>query len=226
MTPSIRDTCSLLFVPTNRAGYFAKAAASGTAAEPVFVMLAKAESAAEIEILAAQLHGITLIVLIERSRSLHNTAAIAAAHLQLQVFMLGGVDLAGELGARLTWVHLLHARGTRTCAVADTGLVGIDVPWLDIVNTVGLAAKTQRIAALGFRAKACIHPRQLEAVHSALAPTPGKIDEARRVITAAGPAGADAAAALPSSRLNDRPVALAAQRLLACAGGRAHALSH
>jgi len=226
MTPSICDTCSLLFVPTNRAEYFAKAEASGTVAEPVFVMLAKAESAPEIEILAAQLHGITLIALIERSRSLHDTAAIAAAHLQLQVFMLGGVDLAGELGARLAWVHLLHARGTRTCAVADTGLVGIDVPWLDIVNTVGLAAKTQRIAALGFRAKACIHPRQLETVHSALAPTPGKIDEARRVVAAAGPAGVDAAAALPSSRLNDRPVALAAQRLLACAGGRAHALFH
>lgn len=104
MTPSIRDTCSLLFVPTDRAEY-----------------VAKAESAPEIEILAAQLHGITLIALIERSRSLHNTAAITAAHLQLQVFMLGGVDLAGELGARLAWVHLLHARGTRSCAVADTG---------------------------------------------------------------------------------------------------------
>lgn len=210
---------SRLVVADGLRDVLALAEARGTAAEPAFVMLAKTESAREVEILAAHLHGVALIALIESARGIQAAAAIAAAHPQLHSLMLGGVDLAAELGARFAWEPLLHARGTLACAAASAGLACIDVPWLDVADEAGLAAETQRVAALGFTAKACIHPRQLQTVHAALAPSAGEIDQARRIVAAAGSAGADAAAVLLDGRLVDRPVVLAAQRLLARAGG-------
>jgi citrate lyase beta subunit len=56
------------------------------------------------------------------------------------------------------------------------------------------------------------------AVHAALAPTAAELDRARRVVAAVGDAGLDAAAVLVEGRLVDRPVVLAALRLLARAG--------
>jgi citrate lyase subunit beta/citryl-CoA lyase/(S)-citramalyl-CoA lyase len=187
-------------------------------ARPAFVMLAKADSAEALRLLAAQLPGTPLIALIESPRGVAAAAEIAAAHPQVQALMLGGVDLCVELGARFGWEALLHARGALVQAAAAAGIGCIDVPFLDVADATGLAAETQRVAALGFGAKSCIHPQQVDVVHAALAPAPAELEQAARVVRAAGAAGADAAAVLLDGRLVDRPVVLAAQRLLARAG--------
>jgi citrate lyase subunit beta/citryl-CoA lyase/(S)-citramalyl-CoA lyase len=185
---------------------------------PAFVMLAKADSAEAVRLLAAHLAGTPLIALIESPRGVAAAAGIAAAHPQVQALMLGGVDLCVELGARFGWEALLHARGALVQAAAAAGIGCIDVPFLDVADAAGLAAETQRVAALGFSGKSCIHPQQVATVHAALAPAPAELEPAARVVQAAGAAGADAPAVLLDGRLVDRPVVLAAQRLLARAG--------
>ena len=183
--------------------------------KPAFVMLAKSESAEQINLLAGHLSGTPLIALIESARGIQAAGEIAVAHPQLHALMLGGVDLAAELGCQLAWEPLLHARATLVVAAASASLGLLDVPWLDVADAEGARAETARVAALGFTGKACIHPSQIAAVHAGLAPAPEALERARRITAAAGAAGADAPAVLVDGRMVDRPVILAAQRLLA-----------
>lgn len=182
---------------------------------PAFVMLAKSDDAEQLRLLAGHLPGVPLIALIESARGIQSAPAIAAAHPQVQAVMLGGVDLCAELGCDFGWEPLLHARSVLAAAAASAGAIAIDVPWIDVADSAGCSAETQRVAALGFAAKSCIHPSQVATVHAALAPTPEAVQRAERIVAAAGAAGADAAAVLLDGRMIDRPVVLAAQRLLA-----------
>jgi citrate lyase subunit beta/citryl-CoA lyase/(S)-citramalyl-CoA lyase len=187
-------------------------------ARPAFAMLAKADSAEGLRLLAGHLHGTPLIALIECPRGVAAAREIASSHPQVQALMLGGVDLAAELGAAFGWDALLHARSTLVQAAAESGIGCIDVPFLDVADEPGLVAETRRVAALGFTAKSCIHPQQVAAVHAALAPGEADLARAHRIVEAAGPAGLEADALLLDGRLIDRPVVLAAMRLLARAG--------
>jgi len=192
-------------------------ALADAAAKPAFVMLAKTESAEQIALLAGHLSGTPLVALIESARGIQAAGEIAGSHPQLHALMLGGADLCVELGCELAWEPLLHARATlvAAAALAASARLGLlDVPWLDVADPEGARSETARVAALGFTGKACIHPSQIAAVHAGLAPAPEALERARRVMAAAGAAGADAAAVLVDGHLVDRPVILAAQRLL------------
>lgn len=182
---------------------------------PAFVMLAKTECAADIALLAAHLPGVPLIALVESARGLMAAGAIAIAHPQLHALMFGGADLAADLGCAFAWEPLLHARGTLVAAAASAGLAAIDVPWLDVADPAGAEAETRRAAALGYTGKSLIHPAQVAPVHAAFSPTPQALAWAQRVVQATT---ADAAAVLVDGRMVDRPVVLAAQRLLRRAG--------
>lgn len=180
-------------------------------ATPAFVMIAKTESAEQVTLVAAHLPGVPLIALVESARGLQAAAAIAQAHPQLQALMFGGADYAAKLGCGFAWEPLLHARATLVTAAAAAGLAAIDVPWLDVADAPGAAAETQRVAALGYTGKALIHPSQVGPVHAAFAPTPEALAWAQRVVQATT---IDSSALLLDGRLVDRPVVLAAQRLL------------
>jgi (S)-citramalyl-CoA lyase len=182
---------------------------------PAFVMLAKTESASDVQLLAAHLPGVPLIALIESPRGLDAAMPIAHAHPQLQALMLGGVDLCVELGCDFAWEPLLFARSRLVAAAASAGLLAIDVPWLDVADGEGARTESARAASLGFAAKALIHPSQVAPVHSGLAPAPEALARAQRIVTAAG---TDDAAVLLDGRLIDRPVVLAAAQLLRRAG--------
>ena len=64
----------------------------------------------------------------------------------------------------------------------------------------------------GFGAKLCIHPAQVGAIHTALAPTTQAVERARRVLEADA---ASPGAAQLDGRMIDRPVVVAARRTLA-----------
>lgn len=185
------------------------------AVAPAFVMLAKTESAAQLRALAAGLPVLPLIALVETATGLHAADDLARAHPQLQALMLGGADLAADLGCALAWEPLLYARSRLVAAAALAKLAIIDVPWLDVADPAGAEAETRRVAALGYTAKALIHPTQVAPVHAGLAPEPQALAHARRIVQAAQ---GTATAVLVDGRMVDRPVVLAAQRLLQRAG--------
>jgi (S)-citramalyl-CoA lyase len=69
---------------------------------------------------------------------------------------------------------------------------------------------------LGFTGRACIHPDQVAPVNACFTPTEAEIARAKRIVAAL--ADAKGAAALLDGKLIEKPVILAAQRILDRAG--------
>jgi citrate lyase subunit beta/citryl-CoA lyase len=132
--------------------------------------------------------------------------------------MLGTIDLSAELRFEVTpdGPELTYARSHLVLAAAAAGLPGpIDGVWPDVEDTEGLRREAALARRLGFRAKACIHPRQLDVVRRAFAPSARELAWATEVVAAfenAERAGRGAIAV--GGQMVDRPVFERARRLL------------
>jgi citrate lyase beta subunit len=89
----------------------------------------------------------------------------------------------------------------------------IDVPFLDLTSPAGLAVETQRARALGFTAKAAIHPSQIEEIHRAFLPTTEEIVAAQAAVAAYR--GAGGGVAMFNGKMIDTPVVRHYERILA-----------
>lgn len=188
-----------------------------SANKPAAVMLAKCDSAEDVE-LAQQLLGCqqtNIIPLIETINGLENAADIAAASDAVKAMMLGGADMAAELGCDFSYEPLLFVRSQMVMAAAKAGVSLIDVPFVDIKDQAGLEQETRKVKALGFSAKAAIHPNQIQSIHQAFMPTQAQIDYAQAVMDAVD--SPDAGVVVVKGRMVDRPIILASQRVLALA---------
>jgi citrate lyase beta subunit len=187
-------------------------------AVPDAIVPAKTESAEELRILDAVLGGpharIRFLPLIETARGLAAAAEIAA-HPRVAGLVLGGADLAADLGAELAWEPLLWSRSRLVQAAAVAGIAVVDVPCLAFDDDAALAAETRRVRALGFTGKLAIHPRQVAIVNAAFTPDPAEVVQARRIVEAA--AAAAGGVAVVDGRMVDAPVVRAAERVLALA---------
>ena len=175
------------------------------------VMLAKAESPAQISDLKA-IHSGTVLALIETARGLLAAQAIAASP-GVSRLAFGSIDYALDLdlpsdspALDMAAVHLTLAS---RAADLPAPVAGVTVA-LDATQVAADMAHAQR---LGFAAKLCIHPSQIPAVRAALAPNAADLAWAARVLAAysANPTGA----LQLDGKMIDRPVLLKAQRLLA-----------
>lgn len=184
---------------------------------PDFLMLPKVEDASVIcEVDAALGNRATrLIAQIETPRGLLEARAIAAASPRLSALMFGGFDYALTLRAAPGWESFFLPRCQLACIAAERGLDFIDVPFLDVRDSDGLAAETERVIALGATAKAAIHPQQVAVIQRCFLPSAAELERARRVVAALAAAGGEAVQV--DGKLVDRPVALAAERALALA---------
>lgn len=98
--------------------------------------------------------------------------------------MLGTVDLGVELGlgALPQSDELLHARSRLVLDSAAAGVAApIDGVRLDVRDQTRLRTEAARSKALGFSAKACVHPAQIPTVNQVFAPTSREIAWARKV---------------------------------------------
>lgn len=181
---------------------------------PAFVMLPKVESAAELlqadRALAAR--NTMLIAQIETPRGLLDARVIAAATPRLEALMFGGFDFIVALRGRASWESFFQPRVQLAVIAAEAGIGCIDVPFLDIKDEAGLVAETDRVIALGFTAKAAIHPTQVGAIQQRYLPTVDELERARRVV-AALQANRGEAIQL-DGKLVDRPIEIAAERAI------------
>ncbi|MGH8328651.1 MAG: HpcH/HpaI aldolase/citrate lyase family protein, partial [Steroidobacteraceae bacterium] len=176
------------------------------------LLVPKVESAADVEIVSA-VAGLSCIVpLIETPRGLAAAAEIAAAP-AVRAMMFGGGDFAAELGVRVEWEPLRTARGLFILACAQAGKVAIDVPYLVLEDPAGLTAEATAAKALGFGAKAAIHPAQIAPIHAALRPSEAEVTEAREAQRAFDAAGGGALRF--NGRLLDEPIMRRYRRVLA-----------
>lgn len=163
------------------------AALAGTAYRTV--MLAKAESAADLDILHATGHRV--LALCETARGVVHAEAIAA-HPAAIGLMWGAEDLVASLGGRSSRFDdgryrdvARHARARVLLAAKASGKAAIDSVHLDIADITGLRTEVLDAAASGFDATACIHPSQVAIIREGYAATPAERDWAERVLTEA-----------------------------------------
>ena len=157
--------------------------------------------------------GPPVVALIETATGLRR-AFETASRPRVTRLMLGVVDLAAQLGATPgpDGRELLHARSALVVDAVAAGLDGpIDGPCTSIGDLDPLRAEARAAKALGFTAKACIHPAQLDTVHAVFTPSDEELAFARRVV-AAGATGRGAVQV--DGQMVDAPVVARARRLL------------
>ena len=188
-------------------------AASGL--KPAFVMLPKVETAAELAQADQALAAIDTVFIaqIETPRGLLDARAIAAASPRLQALMFGGFDYIVALRGRASWESFFHPRVQLATIAAEAGVGCLDVPWLDLKDEAGLVAETDRVIALGFTAKAAIHPAQVGPIQQRYLPTADEYARAQRVIEALAANRGEAIQL--DGKLVDRPIEIAAERAVA-----------
>ena len=200
-----------------RAGISDLDALLGSKAAPDFLVLPKTETAGHLQILDRLLTAAgkdtRLIGLIESARGLAAVDAIAAATPRLAGLMLGAADMAADLGSATAWAPLAFARGRLIAACGLTGVTPIDAPFFDLGDEAGLKQEVSAAVALGFAAKAAIHPAQIVPINTALTPSAEAVDKARAILAenARGVGTID-------GQMIDEAVARKARRTLAAAG--------
>ena len=200
-----------------RAGISDLEALLGSRAAPDFLVLPKTETAGHLLILDRLLTAVgkatRLIGLIESARGLAAVEAIATATPRLVGLMLGAADMAADLGATVAWGPLAFARGRLIAACALAGVTPIDAPFFDTRDEAGLKQEVAAAVALGFGAKAAIHPAQIGAINAALTPAAEAVEKARAIIreNSKGVGTID-------GQMIDEAIARKARRILAAAG--------
>ncbi|WP_462379150.1 HpcH/HpaI aldolase/citrate lyase family protein [Pseudomonas sp. Marseille-QA0892] len=159
--------------------------------------------------------------IVESARGLVNLPHIAATP-GVERLSFGALDLALDLGLNTgTAAAAVILDQARYQILVHSRTAGLQAP-LDGVHPAfddveGLRTVTRHARDMGFGGALCIHPRQVDAIHQALAPDAEQLDWARRVIDA----GKGAAAAYTvDGQMVDAPVLARAQQLLALAGER------
>ena len=191
----------------------AELAAAGV--RPAFVMLPKVETAAELAAADAALAAIDtgFIVQIETPKGLLDARQIVAASGRVQALMFGGFDYIVAQRGRASWESFFHPRVQLATIAAEANVGCMDVPYLEIKDEAGLVEETDRVIALGFTAKAAIHPAQVGPIQSCYLPTAAEHAHAQRVVQALRESGGGAVAL--DGKLVDRPIEIAAERALA-----------
>lgn len=184
-------------------------------AAPAGVMIPKVESSEMLDAVSRRLPSVPLLPLIE---SAAGYLALRSLSQQKHVLRLavGHIDFMADMGIlcsagepELNPLRFEVAMVSRASRLAPA----IDGVTVDIHDAELLREDAERSLRLGFGGKLCIHPKQIEAIHSAFAPTQKQLDWASRVVAADTKSGG--AAVQLDGRMVDVPVVLQARNLLA-----------
>lgn len=201
--------------PDTEYGQADLAALASSKARPRFLMLPKFESRKQTAQVTQALgrNCPEIIILIETARGLLDLDFELDDNAPIGGLMFGGYDYSVDTGCAFAWEPLLYARSRLVTIARAHRLAAIDVPYIDIKDEEGLARETRACRALGFSAKAAIHPAQVAPIQDQFLPTESEIARAKAVIAAAETSGGEAVQV--DGRLVDAPVITAARRILA-----------
>jgi len=183
------------------------------------VMLAKAEHAGDL----AELASCDVIALIETPRGVDQCASIADAA-GVVALMWGADDLVAGLGGSSSRFAdgnyrdvARFARASVLVAAKARGLVALDAVFMDIPDTDGLRRECEDAVAAGFDATVAIHPRQVDVIRAAYAPTPEQLRWAEALLATTDESQG---VATFEGRMVDGPVYAQARRILARSAAR------
>ncbi len=183
---------------------------------PAAIMIAKCSCPTDVKTVEQLVNKhVSIIPLIESIQGLDNICGITTASDSVKSIMFGGADMSAELRCDFSYEPLLFVRSQLALAAARANIDLIDVPYVNIKDEQGLIDETEKVKALGFNAKAAIHPCQINGIHQAFSPTEEQISYAKAVLDAVD--NPDAGAVVVQGRMVDRPIILASQRIMALA---------
>ena len=161
---------------------------------------------------------IWLMPILESALGIENAFRIALATETVAAVTIGLEDYTADLGVVKTaeGSESQYARRRLVNAAHAAGVQAIDSVYGDVGDMEGLLAWGKRSRAIGFAGMGCIHPRQIEVIHEAFAPSAAEIEKALKVVAAFEEAEAKGLGVVSlGTRMVDPPVVLRAQRLVA-----------
>lgn len=197
--------------------------------KPDGIVIPKVASAKDIKWVSAKLgkiekklgmkHGsIYILAIVESAMGIVNLKEIAQADGRLQALIFGALDLAGDIGAKLTEeaMEVFYARSAVVTHAAAFGLDAIDLVAVDFKDIPALERASKQGAQMGFVGKQIIHPAQVAPVQQAFTPTDEEIAEARHIISEHEAHQEEGAGVFAiDGKMVDMPIVRAAQRVLA-----------
>lgn len=191
------------------------------------ILIPKVEEADQIiavekEVLALKAkHGIEddiwFMPIIESAKGAINAFAIASASKFVCSLAIGLEDYTADIGAERTLegTESFWARMQVVNASKAAGVQAIDSVFSDVGDMDGLVKSTLESKSYGFEGKGCIHPRQIQPIHTAFAPTSAEIEKAKKIVMAFEDAKAKGLAAVSlGSKMIDPPVVKRAERVI------------
>ena len=163
------------------------------------VRLPKTENAIEIQQLDLQVEQIEkacgrpvgdtkVMAAIESASGVVNAVAIATASPRMVAIAIAGFDYLVDMHTKRSngsEPELFYARAAILNAARAAHIDAFDVAYGDVDDDEGFLREVAIAKDLGFDGKSLIHPKQIDLLHSAYAPTPKEVNHARRVLAAA-----------------------------------------
>lgn len=178
------------------------------------VMLSKCESPDHVAAVLAHLpDNAHVLPLMETVRGVHNAVSVAAAP-GVSRLAFGAIDYQLDLDVPNGSTALEHAA---VALVVASRLADLSAPVAGVTPDIDAGAvllESERAHQLGFGAKLCIHPQQLDAARQAFVPSAEAQAWAHRVVDAWEKTQHSGAVQV-DARMVDKPVYLRARRLLA-----------
>ena len=191
---------------------------------PDLVLVPKVEHARQVIEVARAIRrfmpgrDVHIMPIIESALGVEHAFEIATADPFVVALTIGLEDYTADLGVVKTTegAESLYARMRLVNAARAAGLQAIDSVFGDVADLDGLKAWGERSRALGFEGMGCIHPRQIEVIHQAFAPSAAELEKAQRIVAAFEEAQRQGRSVVSlGTRMVDPPVVLRAQRLVA-----------
>ncbi len=124
------------------------------------------------------------ILIAESAYGVETIVEVLRSSQRIVAVLFGAEDFTADMAIARTseGFEIQYARSKIAVACKAFSVLAIDTPYVDIENFAGFNQDILRGKALGYKGKACINPRQIEAVHQQFAPTQVEIDEAIAIL--------------------------------------------
>jgi len=193
---------------------------------PHLILIPKVENTDQVREVAQRIENIQagesmgpvwLMPILESALGIEHAFEIARATDSVVAITIGLEDYTADIGVPKTTEgnESMYARTRLVNAAHAAGVQAIDSVFSDVGDMEGLKAWGRRSRSLGFEGMGCIHPRQIQPIHEAFAPTPEEVAKAQGIVAAFEDAEARGLGVVSiGSRMVDPPVVLRAQRLV------------
>jgi len=160
---------------------------------------------------------IWLMPILESALGVEHAFEIATAADTIVALTIGLEDYTADLGVVKTpeGGESLYARLRVVNAAKAAGVQAIDSVYGDVGDAEGLRAWGERSRGMGFEGMGCIHPRQIEPIHEAFAPSQVELGKALKIVAAFERADAKGLGVVSlGTKMIDAPVVKRALRLV------------